>query len=157
MMKFYSNWNIGNDSLVGMFENVKFFTDMSDQIYSNGTPFNYFMSQKYTTISVPIRSYSITSSGGSGNVLTLTGASLDNQDNDLIRIQNALSIPSMNDLDDFRFTSSVDPTSRDILSVQNTSDVTTGTVYYYNVSGSGENQNNFRSGGPYTISFTRRT
>jgi hypothetical protein len=29
-----------------MFKDVSFFTDMSDQIYANGTPFNYFISQK---------------------------------------------------------------------------------------------------------------
>ncbi|MHC5089279.1 MAG: BspA family leucine-rich repeat surface protein, partial [Planctomycetota bacterium] len=44
-----SNWDVGNvtdGNLNEMFKDVSFFTDMSDQIYANGTPFNYFISQK---------------------------------------------------------------------------------------------------------------
>ena len=43
-----SNWDVGNvtdGNLNEMFKNVSFFTAMSDKIHSNGTPFNYFISQ----------------------------------------------------------------------------------------------------------------
>jgi surface protein len=43
-----SNWNVGNvtdGNLNEMFKDVSFFTAMSDKIYANGTPFNYFISQ----------------------------------------------------------------------------------------------------------------
>ena len=44
-----SNWDVGNvtdGNLNEMFKNVTFFTDMSNIIYANGTPFNYFISQR---------------------------------------------------------------------------------------------------------------
>ena len=44
-----SNWNVGNvipGNFIEMFGNVTYFTDMSNQIHDNGTPFNYFDSQK---------------------------------------------------------------------------------------------------------------
>jgi len=42
-----SNWDVGNvanGKFDEMFKNVTFFTDMSNQIHANGTPYNYFKS-----------------------------------------------------------------------------------------------------------------
>ena len=42
-----SNWDVGNvTNMNNMFRNVTYFTDMNDKIDSNGTPFNYFISQR---------------------------------------------------------------------------------------------------------------
>jgi surface protein len=156
-----SNWNVGNvtnANLVGMFENVTFFTDMTNKIYSNGTPFNYFMSQRNTTISVSIRAYYLYKfMDSTGTILTLLETFSDVPDSDFDRIKNALSITSMDELTNYSFTSSQDSTSRDILSVWQTINETTGLAYYYNLSGANTNQSYYNSGGPYTLTFTRRT
>jgi surface protein len=156
-----SNWNVGNvtnANLVGMFENVTFFTDMTNKIYSNGTPFNYFMSQRNTTISVSIRAYFLYKfTDSTGTILTLLETFSDVPDSDFDRIKNALSITSMDELTNYSFTSSQDSTSRDILSVWQTINETTGLAYYYNLSGANTNQSYYDSGGPYTLTFTRRT
>jgi len=87
----------------------------------------------------------------------LTEQSSDVPDSNLNRIQNALSITSMDDLVNYSFTSSEDSTSRDITSVFSNSIQSEGSVYYYNVSGTITNQSYSLPDGPYTLNFTRRT
>jgi surface protein len=44
-----SNWDVGNVTEGGldfMFKDITFFTNQTDKIHSNGTPFNYFNSQR---------------------------------------------------------------------------------------------------------------
>ena len=90
--------------------------------------------------------------------MTLSETFSDNLDSDYDRIKNALSITSMNDLVNYSFTSSEDSTSRDILSVTRISNQSPGIVYSYNLSGANiKNQSYFIPGGPYTLTFTRRS
>lgn len=89
--------------------------------------------------------------------MTLSETFSDNLDSDYDCIKNALSITSMNDLVNYSFTSSEDSTSRDILSVTRISNQSPGIVYSYNLSGANTNQSYFIPGGPYTLTFTRRS
>ena len=154
-----SNWDVGNvtdGNLNEMFKNVSSFTNMIDKIHSNGTPFNYFISQRNTYISVSIRSYSLIEYNGAV-LFTLTETFSDGADSDSKRIQNALSITSMGDLVYYSFTSSENSTSRDILSLYSISQhQNSGNIYYYYVSGPITTQNYSRPG-PYTLNFTRKT
>ena len=156
-----SNWNVvieDKADLDRMFENVTFFTDMTDKIDSNGTPFYYFMSQRNNTTSVTIRAYDLLNySETTGTVLSIADNYSDGPDNNFNRIKNALSITSMDELTNYSFRSSEDFTIRDILSVWQTSTNTSGIVYYYNISGAIINQRYFIPNGPYTLIFTRRT
>ena len=157
-----SNWDIGNvtdGNLNEMFRNVTFFTDMSNQIHANGTPYNYFISQKNSTpVSVGIRSYLISDYDNSTKSrLTLSEAYGDNPDSDFDRIKNALSITSMDELVNYSFTSSEDSTSADILSVHSVSNQADGIVYRYILSPNIPSRDNFIRNTPYTVTFTRRT
>lgn len=82
-----SNWDIGNvtdGNLNEMFGNVTFFTEMTDKIYPNGTPFNYFVYQQ------PITTLSLTSFYY--GALTGSGYESELVSNDTTDITNILRI-----------------------------------------------------------------
>ena len=159
-----SNWDVGNvtdGSLNEMFKNVDFFINMSDKIHPNGTPYNYFISQRNNPnipITVTLKDYTLLYNY-SGYInqptLRLEDDPWTSPDNNFDRIKNALSITSMNELINYSFSSSNVPTSRDILSIIQQHDVD---HIYYELSGTlTTNYVNRQDEGPYTVTFTRRS
>jgi surface protein len=156
-----SNWDVSNvtdGSLNEMFKGVTFFTDMHSLVYANGTPYNYFISQRTSPNSVVISQYSIQNyNGTTGPVLALTDDERSGGNSDFNRIKDVLSISSMDELVNYSFTSAQDSTSRDILTVWDIGRESPYTVYYYNLSGEDTHQTYSIELGAWALTFTRRT